>query len=117
MLGFRSIVGVDQTGAVGAKGQPKPLYASLLCLSDLSLRTILKLPSLNYVSVRSLIGEENFPVLVVVDSVLGLPDVAQCLEQLLLAKEVNHATCYRQQAFFQLVAATMDINEKLSDTF
>jgi len=69
-----SILGLDQTGAVNARNEPKALSAALLCRNrgNWELRTGLRLPSLRRQCVEALVEFEG-EVLILVDSVLGLP--------------------------------------------
>lgn len=69
------VLGVDQTGAVDAKGIPKPLCAALLDLHGGAHRLTpnVRLRSMRREDVEAAVGGKAKRVLVLVDSVLGLP--------------------------------------------
>jgi hypothetical protein len=78
----RLIIGIDQTGAVDAKGRPKKLSIAVWEMEKQILHVGLSLPSLTYNSVLQLISsfDNNYKVmdcLVLVDSVLGLPSLCR----------------------------------------
>jgi len=75
--GIAAVVGIDQTGAVAASGEPKPLYAACLELgAPATLATNGRLASLREGELRRFLpsATQAGRVLVVVDSVLGLPE-------------------------------------------
>jgi hypothetical protein len=72
-LGFKAVLGIDQTGAVKDNGRPRPLYASLLRLDTGTLETNLRLEKLDESEVMRLLGPRGLPALIIIDSVLGLP--------------------------------------------
>jgi hypothetical protein len=85
---FDAIIGIDQTGAIKPNGQPKPLPTALL-VRDTPWRLVcrnferplalnfLKLPNLTELLEAQNLSLSKARVLVVVDSVIGLPKALQ----------------------------------------
>jgi hypothetical protein len=74
---IRTVVGVDQTGAVGPGGRPRPLFAARLRFGRrrVELSSNLRLAGLTEAELEKIVPEtaEGARTLVVVDSALGLP--------------------------------------------
>jgi hypothetical protein len=100
--GIKSILGIDQTGAVKGNGQPRPLYACLLRLQAGRLETNLRLAKFCEAEVLELLGPNALPALIIVDSVLGLPQSTKVSIQRLLAEAANFT--FADQAFGAQVA-------------
>lgn len=95
---IKIFIGIDQTGAVNHKGEPKHLNVSLIDLRKKPIYlTGLKLTELSFTNVRRLI-DENIPqinddkVLICVDTVFGLPQAlkAKPREIMQQAKKFSH---------------------------
>jgi hypothetical protein len=76
-LNKKFFIGIDQTGAVDSKGNPKPLPTSLIIKTknNYQINTNLYIKSLDKESILQLVkSEENLSkTFILVDSVLGLP--------------------------------------------
>ena len=84
---IKIFIGIDQTGAVNHKGEPRHLNVSLIDLRKKPIYlTGLKLTGLTFFSVQSLLQEnisqiKNHQVLICVDTVFGLPHELQTKPQ------------------------------------
>lgn len=88
---FNYIVGLDQTGAINSKGEPKPLFATLVCVKTEKTFINERLKNLNYESFDEIFKKNKLSlkdkkVLVLIDSVFGLPATLGVKPEHLLSK-------------------------------
>lgn len=99
------LLGVDQTGAVDGKGRPKPLSAALLFSERSAGRLVpnVRLRSMRREDVEAAVGTGAERVLVIVDSVLGLPAELAVSPDELLRRAASFT--FEHRAYGRTVAA------------